>query len=660
MWNKIFPKRFELLKIYILIFMSLAFLLRFCLAFWYYAQIDTSVLVLVKTFLIGFCFDLGTMSFFSVPYIIYLLLVPSRFYGSIFDRIIISIGYAIGILIFLFSFFAEITFWEEFERRFNFVAVDYLIYTYEVVKNINESYPIPLLLGAILSILIVILFITKKAQIFNRTFKNDTVFKEKIIPSILIFIIAIIFGLFIKNEDAEQFKNRYNNELAKTGIYSFFAAFRSNELSYTEFYNTMDDENAFYKVKQKLTASNSVFLQPDKKDIYRTITHSDSLNPARKPNVIFICIESLSASYLHSLGSELKITPTLDSLSNESLFFTNLYATGTRTVRGMEAITLSIPPTPGRSIVKRDNNTNLFTIGEVFNQQGYERNFFYGGDGYFDNMNTYFGGNGFNIIDRGRGFLLDSGIKTKRTNIDDDEVTFENAWGVCDEDIYNKVLKEADNAYITETPFFNFVMTTSNHRPFTYPENKIDIPSGTNREGAIKYTDYAIGNFLKQAKTKPWFKNTVFVIMADHCASSAGRWNLNIDKYRIPAMIFNLESVAPQKIDKLSSQIDMFPTLFSLLNWDYDSNLFGLDIMAMKKEDERAFIGNYRNLGLLKDQKLMILSDQHVVNYYEWETDNDNLIPKPINVKLLEETISFYQAADYLYRNNGLKSRNPQ
>lgn len=659
MQNKFIPERFELLKVYVLIFISLSFILRSCLTFWYFPQIDASVFVLIKTFIIGFLFDVGTISFFAIPFVVYLLIIPQKLYGSIFDRIVTYFGYSLGVLIFLFSFFAEITFWEEFERRFNFVAVDYLIYTYEVVKNINESYPIPLLLGSILTILFVVLFITIKKGVFKKTFNNDTLFKEKIMPSLLVVIVAIIFAVFVKNEHAERFENRYNNELAKTGIYSFFAAFKNNELSYTEFYQTIDIDKAFTNVKEKITEANSEFINPDERQIYRTITNADSiLRPTKKPNVIFICVESLSASYLNSLGSDLNITPVLDSLSKKSLFFTNLYATGTRTVRGMEAITLSIPPTPGRSIVKRSKNQGLFTIGEIFKQQGYERNFFYGGDGYFDNMNTYFGGNGFNIIDRGRGFLLDSGIKTKRTNINDNEVTFENAWGVCDEDIYNKVLKEADEAHLTETPFFNFVMTTSNHRPFTYPEGKVDIPSGTSREGAIKYTDFAIGDFLKQAKTKPWFENTVFVIMADHCASSAGRWNLNIDKYRIPAMIVNLENVKPQIVDKLSSQIDMFPTLFAQLNWDYNSNLFGEDIMTMKKEDERAFIGNYRNLGLLKDQKLMVLSDQHIVNYYEWETDNDNLIPKDINPKMLEETISFYQVADYMYSNNGLKIKN--
>ncbi|MCB0446047.1 MAG: sulfatase-like hydrolase/transferase [Gelidibacter sp.] len=655
MLNKLFPSRFALLKTFVSIFIFFSFVLRIVFVVWSYNDTDFSFFNLANTFIIGFLFDLGTVSFFAVPYALYLLLIPKPWHGSIFDKIVTYFAYSLGLIIFLFSFFAEVTFWEEFKNRFNFIAVDYLIYTFEVVKNINESYPIPLLVGVMLILLSILLYYTKKRHSFFNTFHSQTTIKQKLLPTAFWIVIVLVFALFVTNKDAERFENRYNNEIAKTGIYSFFAAFRSNELSYTEFYKTIDDKKAFKNVKRHLTASNSDFLYPEENLIYRTITNSDSLHPPLKPNVIFICIESLSAEYLNSLGGNLNITPTLDSLSKKSLFFTNLYATGTRTVRGMEAITLSIPPTPGRSIVKRDKNQGLFTIGEIFKQQGYERNFFYGGDGYFDNMNTFFGGNGFNIIDRGRGFLLDSNIKTKRTNIEDEEVTFENAWGVCDEDIYNKVLNEADKSYEEGTPFFDFIMTTSNHRPFTYPDNKVDIPSGTNREGAIKYTDYAIREFIKKAKTKPWYENTVFVIMADHCASSAGRWKLNIDKYRIPAMIFNVPGVQNQQIEKLSSQIDIFPTLFTLLKWNYTSNLFGKDIMQMTKEDERAFIGNYRNLGLFKDQKLMVLSDQKIANYYEWKTDNDDLIPRDIDNKMLEETISYYQVADYLYRNEGLK-----
>ncbi|WP_111306758.1 LTA synthase family protein [Confluentibacter sediminis] len=655
MTTNLFPKRFSLLKTYILFYLLLSFLIRIIFLIWNFHEVDTSFFKIVYTFIIGFLFDVGTVSFFSVPYAIYLLIIPKKLHGTLFDKIITYFAYSLGLTIFLFSFFAEITFWEEFQRRFNFIAVDYLIYTYEVVKNINESYPLPILVSGIILIIILLLYITKKRNAFEETFKSNTTFLSKLKPTLILIAIALVFGLFINNEYAEQFENRYNNEIAKTGIYSFFAAFRNNELSYTEFYKTIDDNQAFKNVKNTYLLEGNHFVNPNNRDILRNISNSDSINLPVKPNVIFICIESLSGKFLNSLGNQSNITPTLDSLANNSIFFTNIFATGTRTVRGMEAITLSIPPTPGRSIVKRKNDTGLFTIGEIFNQQGYERNFFYGGDGYFDNMNNYFGGNGFNIIDRGRGFLLDSDIETKRTNIDDHEVTFENAWGVCDEDIYSKALSEADKTYATGQPFFDFIMTTSNHRPYTYPDGKIDIPSGTGRDGGVKYTDYAIREFLKQAKTKPWYENTVFVIMSDHCASSAGRWALDVDNYHIAGFIVNAPNTKPQKISKQCSQIDMFPTLFGILNWDYESNLFGKNILKMEAKDERAFIGNYRKLGLLKGDKLTILSDQKQSDFYIWNKKDNSLKDMSNNTALLEETISFYQVADYLYRNNGLK-----
>ncbi len=649
------PQRFTLLKTFIYIFLLLSTVIRLFLFIWSIKEVDLSFFHIVNTFLIGFLFDLGTISFFALPYALYLLILPKKFNGSWLDKIVTYFAYILGLIIFIFSFIAEIAFWEEFKSRFNFIAVDYLIYTNEVLKNIMESYPIPVILIVFPAILITMFYLTVKSGVFKKTFQSKDTFQQKLFPSILILGIALFFGLFISNKTAEQFDNRYNNELAKSGIYSFVSAFRNNELSYPDFYNTIEIEKAFAIIKNNLKTSYDDLLFTDKNEIYRTIINSDSLNKPIHPNVIFICMESFSGDFLTVLGNTDQITPNLDSLSSKSLFFSNIFATGTRTVRGMEAITLSIPPTPGRSIVKRNNNQNLFTIGEVFKEKGYERNFFYGGDGYFDNMNTYFGGNGFNIIDRGRGFLMDKGIQTKRTNIEDHEVTFENAWGVCDEDIYNKVIAEADKAYLNNKPFFDFVMTTSNHRPYTYPENKIDIPSGTGRNGAVKYTDYAIGQFLKEAKTKPWYKNTVFVIMADHCASVSGRWELDVKNYHIPAFIFNVPNVAPEQIHKLCSQIDLFPTLFSLLKWDYNSNLFGKDILAMTPEDERAFIGNYRKLGYMRNDEIIILSEQKKNSFYKWNRSDNSLNALDMNDKFLNEATSYYQVADYLYRNEGLK-----
>ncbi len=648
--NFLFPKRFALLKTYILTFLSISFLLRVVFYFWSFSEIPFSILHFLRTFVTGLFYDLGVISFFAIPFSLYLLLFPQKYNGSLLDKIVINFAYFLGILIFVFTFFAEITFWEEFKRRFNFIAVDYLIYTYEVVENINQSYPLPLLISGVVIITLVLIYFAKKQNAFANTFTNNNSFKTKLIPAIFWIFIAGNFSLFINNKQAEWSKNRYENELSKSGIYSFFAAFRNNELNFNEFYKTNDLATSLKEVKNLVAVKNDEFIS-DKNPIKRIVHNTDSLKV--KPNVILICIESMSADFLQKFGNKQKITPFLDDLIGKSVFFNNAFATGTRTIRGMEAIVLSVPPTAGRSIVKRPNNNNLFSIGEVFKQQGYSRTFFYGGDGYFDNMNQFFGGNGFDIVDRGRGFLLGDNFNAKRININDNEVTFENAWGVCDENSFDKVIQQADLAQKEGKPFFNFIMTTSNHRPYTYPEGKIDIPSGTSRAGAVKYTDFAIQEFINNSKKKPWFKNTVFVIMADHCASSAGRSELDVAHYHIPVWIYNLPNTKPQEISKMTSQIDVFPTLFGLLNWTYESKLFGRDVTKIEDNQQRALIGNYQKLGLLKNDKVMVLGTVKTANFYQWKRQNNNLKPLPMDNHFLNKTISYYQSADYLF-NNGL------
>ena len=645
-----YPKRYTLLIAFVFLFLGLSFLLRVIFLIWNFSETDHGLVALATAFSTGFFYDIGVVSFFALFGSMYFLAIPKRLIGSLADRIICYFGFTAGVFIIYFSFFAEITFWDEFQRRFNFIAVDYLIYTYEVVKNINESYPLPILIGGISILVVVTVLLFNKLRLFKSTFEGKEAFILRLVPSAIILGITLMFILFIKNESAEHSENRYNNEISKSGIYSFFAAFRNNELSYPEFYKTQPIDDSFQKVNKNIMTLQDSIYRPYS-SIKRFVTNDGK---EKKPNVIFICIESLSAKYMGAFGNQEKLTPTLDSLAQVGLSFDNLFATGTRTVRGMEAITLSIPPSPGRSIVKREKNNNLFTIGEVFKTKGYIRTFFYGGDGYFDNMDKYFSGNGFDIVDRGRGFLPTGDIVTNRNNIENIEVTFENAWGVCDEDIYRKVLKETDLAFETGKPFFNFIMTTSNHKPYTYPSNKIDIPSGTGRNGAIKYTDYAIQEFLKSAKKRPWFTNTVFIIMADHCASSAGRWEVDVANYHIPAMIVNLENKEQMHVKKMCSQIDVFPTLFALLRWKYESNFFGRDILKMEKKDERAFIGNYRKSGLLKDSGLMVLGDRKQANFYHWNSMDNSLRSMPMNESFLKETISYFQVADHLYNNNGL------
>ncbi|MFV8271298.1 LTA synthase family protein [Flavobacterium sp. GT2N3] len=644
--------RFSLLFSFILWFFIVSQIVRIIFFILQYDEVSFNIFTSLGTLLTGLFFDIGTVSFIIFPAIIYYFIFPNKWIGSWFDKILIWFFTSLTIFILVFTFFAEITFWDEFKTRFNFIAVDYLIYTHEVVANIQQSYPLPLLIIGVSLLTFLLLFLFYKQNAFKNTFSQTATFKERAIVLVIGLVSCLFFTTFITNNHAEWSKNRYNAEISKSGIYSFFAAFRNNQMVYNEFYTSVNDKLAFDIIRNKLSDKNSKY-QSQGQSIHRTITDTTNQVSSKK-NVVFILVESLSGSFMKEFGNKENITPFLDSLTQKSIFFNNLYATGTRTVRGMEAMTLCIPPTPGQSIVKRPENQNLFTISNVFKEKGYYSNFFYGGDGYFDNMNAYFGGNGFTIYDRGRGSVLSDKIKTVRHNINDNEVTFENAWGICDEDIYSKMLKVADEHYSKNKPFFNFVMTTSNHRPYTYPDNSIDIPSGTGRDGAVKYTDYAIKKMFEKAKNKPWFKNTVFIIIADHCASSAGKDEIDVANYHIPAFIVNLPETLNQKIDKQCSQIDIFPTFFALQNWEYGSNFFGKNVFNTNFE-ERALVGTYRKLVLMKKDKVMILSDQKKQAFYTWNKTDNSLKSIPIDKSFLKETISWYQTADYLFVNKLLK-----
>lgn len=654
MLSKYLKGTYSLLFRFVLCFLCASLLLRFVLLLMSFSKLQLTLPAVLKIFGEGLLFDFGVAVFFCVPYALYLLLFPVKWSNTIINKIITYTAFFIAVLIIMFSFFAEITFWQEFESRFNFIAVDYLIYTFEVINNINESYPLPILISTMLIAVSIIVWAFYKKKIFANTFNGKEAFVKRLVISGTVIGLSFIYAFFIKNSLAENGSNRYQDELSKAGIYSFFAAFKNNELSYDHFYKTIDNRTAFNLARNQFADSNTAFIN-NGLSVERKIGNNAS---PQMPNVIMVTIESFSADFMGQFGNTNKLTPVLDSLAGEGVLFTGMYATGTRTVRGMEALSLAIPPTPGSSIVRRLNNDNLTTIGYIFQQKGYETGFFYGGDGYFDNMNMYFGNNGYAVTDKRRNTLVKDNFKATRTTIPDSFIQFKNAWGICDEDLYDAVIRDADAKTSQQKPFYDFVMTTSNHRPYTYPEGKIDIPSGTGRDGAVKYTDYAIGQFLKKAKQKPWFANTVFIFVADHCANSAGKNEIDIAKYHIPAIIYNLPAQAPSTITAMCSQIDLYPTLFHLLNWNYTSNLYGQNVLS-NNYTPRILLGTYQKLGYLKNDTFIILGPQQKVEAYQYNKIKNEQVPltkSPDN--LANEAIANYQTAYYLFKNGGLKQGN--
>lgn len=651
--QKFFKGRYALLFSVVLFYLVLSFVVRLALTVWSLQYLSGNFLNTIAALGFGFLFDLAVALFFVMIYNAYLLLIPRRFSGSIVDKALTYFILFLTLFIMYFGSLAEFTFWDEFGTRFNFIAVDYLIYTYEVVENINESYPLPLLIGGLIALVLLTIWFFSRKRVMRAVFNSKMNFKNRLFLSVSLLICTVLLGFILKNKQAEFSNNTIVNELSKNGVFSLFAAYRSNELDYETFYLKLPEEEAWKTVKEELLQSNQKYTSTDDEDISRSTIPVEV--GSATPNIIMVTIESLSADFLSFFGNTERLTPNYDSLIKESIFFSDLYATGTRTVRGMEALTLCVPPTPGNSIVRRPGNADLYSINTVLSQRNYKSYFIYGGDGYFDNMNTFFAGQGFSIVDRDRGNPIPESVATERFKIKDNEVTFENAWGICDEDIYKQAIKYADVEAKNNRPFFQFIMTTSNHKPYTFPEGRISRPQGS-RESAVEYTDYALGKFLKEAKQKSWFGNTIFVIVADHCSSSAGKWEINIAKHHIPCIIYN-SGLPTENINRLTSQIDVMPTLFGYLNWNYVSSFYGMDINQIPSGNERAFVGNYRTLGLLKQGVFTQIDDKKGARQFSWsrETNNMEEIKGHRNDTLVNQTISYYQTASKRFKAGMMK-----
>ncbi len=587
---------------------------------------------LLRSVVTGFCFDLVAGFYIITPFVLWLALAPDRLARSGLFRAATVAGFAALCFVFLFTAVAEWLFWEEFGARFNFIAVDYLLYTHEVVGNIWESYPTGKLLFALA------LAATAVAAMLARR-----VWRWTAAPSGWRFGVAIaaaqamlvaVLTLSVSSELKNRSTQDAANELAGNGPYEFFAAIRSNELSYERYYATLPIAEALALVRSGFAGTD--WINPDMGGVERL---EPGRGAERKLNVVLVSIESLGAEFLGAYGDPRGLTPNLDRLAKESLWFSRVYATGNRTVRGLEALALSLPPTPGQSIVRRPGNDRLFSLGGVFEDKGYGTIFAYGGYGYFDNMNAFFEANDYRAVDR--------------RAIPKERIQFENVWGVADEHLYDQALDEIEREKSAHDgrPVFVHVMTTSNHRPYTYPPGRIDIASGKGREGAVKYTDWAIGYLFEQARKRAWFKDTVFVITADHGASARGTAQIPVEKYLIPVFVYAPAHIAPRRIDRLMSQIDIPPTLLGLLDFRYYTKFLGRDLLHSDPAGDRAFVGNFQTLGYMKeDDRIVVLQPKRKVDLYRLDQGRSYL-PLPADPAITREAISYYQVASYLFRN---------
>jgi phosphoglycerol transferase MdoB-like AlkP superfamily enzyme len=612
------------LKPYIILFLLVQYVVRITLLVRGAIEVPLSFTEILQSLAVGFWFDVVTCSLFVLPVVFYHLVLPAKKQGGKGDILADSILRGVFCYVLLFTAVAEHLFWTEFTARFNFIAVDYLVYTQEVIGNIVESYPIFWLLAAIAVHALLMVYVSRRLMPLR---VEPVAIKRRFVQVFGAIAVALALYLVSSHEQSHIGENTVASEVAGNGIYQLFYAFWHNEISYDRFYITQDVQKVHTRINTLLDEPYISRTEHLGKQDVRVV---NSGKPEQHKNVMLVVIESMSGNYMKAFGNTDNITPNLDRIAQEGWFFTDLYATGTRTVRGLEAVTLSIPPTPGQSIIRRSGNDNLFSLGFIFKDRGYDTRFIYGGYGYFDNMNAFFEVNGFDIVDR--------------NNMSKEEVQFANVWGVCDEDMFERAIKEADDSYAKGKPFLNLIMTTSNHRPYTYPENRIDIPPPGGRLGGVKYTDYSIGKLLEWSKTKPWFKDTVFVFVADHTAGAGGKVELDPIKYHIPMIFYAPDLIKPKRYESISSQIDLAPTLLGLLNFSYPTKFYGEDLMHDANETQRSFVSNFQKVGMVKNGVLTLLSPKQQVKQYSWPESKLLESPQP---ELIDDTIAYYQSASW-------------
>ena len=582
-----------------------------------------------RVLLTGLGYDVIASLYVLAPLALYLSLVPQRWLALRAQRALLQSAVALGVFGFAYLGIVEYFFFDEFNARFNFIAVEYLVYPHEVFVNIWESYPVGrgLAAAAVVAVLANRWLRPVVTQIGASRDASTTVR----VQALTLFAALACAHALVTLDTGRTQRNRVADELAANGVYAFFNAALNSRLDYPEYYMTVPEREAAERVRHMVAQKNSTFIPNARNPLARKVVYP---GPPKLLNVVVLLQESLGAEFVGAYGDSRALTPHIDALARDSVVFDRTYATGTRTVRGMEAVTASFPPVPAESIVKRPRNEHMFNWSSVMRENGYAPTFIYGGYGAFDNMNYYFSNNGYTAIDR-------SAMGAPR---------FSNIWGVSDEDLFDHALKVFDGQHARGERIFSVVMSTSNHKPYTFPAGIPGVRAqGGGREAGVRYADYAVGRFMEALRSRPYFDDTAVVIVADHGARVYGKEDFPLHSYRIPFLVYAPRHLAPQRVSAVTSQLDVAPTVLGLLGISYDSAFFGRDVLADPAHSLSVPLNHNRDVALLDNDHIHKLGFQKTAATVALDVRTNRQHPGAVDENGIKDAASVFQTAYALY-----------
>ena len=465
------------------------------------------------------------------------------------------------------AFFVEASsasFIAEFDSRPNYVFVEYLRHPSEVLATVFGTQPFQLIgftVTAVLLFVAVVRYLRNDPRSDQRVSIMSCVVMTPIVAIISVGMVRSTLDHRPVNASVAVFSrdsmvNKLPLNSPYTLIYAIYEKNRDADRDKIRYGAMNDDE-----VLSIILTEAGIEPASSVNAVAPTLHHQPATYAREKPlNLVIILEESIGADFVGHLGGK-DLTPELDKLAEQGIVFENLYATGLRSVRGIEAVITGFTPRPQLSVVKLDETqTNFFTIASLLERYGYQTSFIYGGESHFDNMKRFFMNNGFQTV-------------VDENNYD--RPTFVGSWGVSDEDLFDRAHETFSQA--GEQPFFSLVFTSSNHSPFDIPEDRVSESEYGPRETAIKYADYALGRYIDMARESSYWDNTIFLIVADHSVRVKGGTLVPVERFRIPGVILG-GGIEPRRIPGISSQIDLVPTLLSLIGLSSEHPGIGRDL----------------------------------------------------------------------------------
>ncbi len=625
--------------LYLLTFLTLS---RLTLSVWSFDRVEAANgwnTILLQ----GIRIDIASLCFFLfVPIWLSVFLIQENGYYNRFVRRLLQTWFTCGTVLFLFLELATPSFISEYNLRPNRLFVEYLIYPKEVFGMLLKSRLPELLLATLLTTTAGLL--TWKWAGKNLAHHSAINWKFRPIAAVVVLIVATLgvrstFGHRPLNPSMVYFSNDpLVNSLTLNSFYSVTWSLKQllSENGNTEVYGKIDLNTMFHYLKEFKGGDEESYIS----SVLPTYTEQEPSFKGQPKNLVIILEESLGARSVGALHG-LSLTPSFDALAKEGVLFKKMFATGTRSVRGIEAVITGFTPTTDRAVVKLDKSQrNFFTIAQLLSKHNYHNEFIYGGEAHFDNMKSFFLGNGFDKI-------------TEEKDFENPE--FVSSWGVSDEDLFKKADQRFEILSKNNKTFFSLVFSSTNHEPFEYPSGRIspyDKREFT-RNNAIRYADWALGQFFKTAKRSSYWNNTVFLVIADHDARSQGTDLVPIKSFHIPALILG-NGIKAKSEDRIVSQIDMPPTLLSMIGIENASPMLGTDLaLADNNFQGRAILQNGDNFGFLTNDSITILQPEKKATTFpvNWN-DFSLMLPRESNETEQDRAKSIALWGRYAYKND--------